>query len=181
MRIEIGVIAALLLVLGPGATQAQLTGMERQEAHERLDVFVGRWVAEGVVHTPDGDVESSGRSEYSWKLDGTWLEEVMVGEIATMGTIHGATLIAHDKEAGDYYGVWYDSLTPRTYPFRARWISEDEFLFESEFDEPFRMSLRYTFKGRDLVEIVHQRTDGEGASREASRLTLRRELEPAPD
>ncbi len=146
----------------------------RDEASARLDVFVGTWEAKGVVHMPDGDVESSGTSTYRWRTGGVWLEEELVGEVPTMGTIHGATLMSYDKATGDYSGVWLDSLTPRTYPFRARWSGPNELIFESEFDEPSRMKLRYNFKSEDLIEIVHFRQVGDQPEKEASRIEMRR-------
>ncbi len=171
-------LQGVVLLLGATtASLAQPRSMERGEAHAKLDVFLGTWVAEGVVHTPEGDVASSGTSVYTWTLGDVWLREELVGQVPTLGTIHGATLMAFDEANGDYCGAWLDNLTPRTYPFRARWTSENELVFVSDFDQPFRMEIHYTFKDQNTIDVVQFRQVGDASRQQASRLTMRRDTD----
>ncbi|MEM7480687.1 MAG: DUF1579 family protein [Acidobacteriota bacterium] len=152
----------------------QPKAMEKGKAHAKLDALVGTWIAEDPAPTPEGQAEIRGRSRYAWTVGDVWLREELVGQVPGIGTVHGATLITHDPTTGNYTGFWMDNLTPRTYPFRAYWASEEEFVFESSFDEPFHLTIRFRFRGRDVIDVVHLRRTGEGPAEEWRRLTLRR-------
>ena len=74
--------------------------------HERLEVFVGRWINEGV--TAGGDVRVVTSDTYEWAPGGCFLVHTAHGRIGDTA-VGGIEIIGADPRNGSYRCEFFDS------------------------------------------------------------------------
>lgn len=81
--------------------------MRQDEAHRALDVFSGRWHAEGTSYNQDQPVPWISDETYEWLSGGFFLLHrwhARVGETIFIGT----EILGHDQDRG-YFSVMFDN------------------------------------------------------------------------
>jgi hypothetical protein len=93
-----------------GMRVADVAPPSRGEAHERLEVFVGRWINEGAMAMADGsDVRVVTSDVYEWGPGGFFLVHTAHGRIGDTG-VGGIEIIGVDRGNGGYRCEFFDSM-----------------------------------------------------------------------
>jgi hypothetical protein len=88
----------------------RVADVARGPAHERLEVFVGRWINEGAMIAPDGgDVRVVTSDVYEWGPGRVFLVHTAHGLIGSTG-VGGIEIIGVDPSSGGYRCEFFDSL-----------------------------------------------------------------------
>jgi hypothetical protein len=72
---RINILISILFVFPALCIFAQLESPQRTEELEKLNVFVGKWKAEGKVYPGEGmpPIETKGEPAFEWVMHRTWL------------------------------------------------------------------------------------------------------------
>ncbi len=80
------------------------------EGHHVLDSKVGKWKVRMAAHNPDGTtMNAEGTSEFSWLLDGRYLQENVTTSFDGM-PFQGRGTTAYDNMKKCYVATWIDNM-----------------------------------------------------------------------
>lgn len=137
-----------------GAERSGAQGPSRGSAHDRLNVWVGRWINEGHTVQEDGapGVAITTSDVYEWLPGGFFVLHTAYGRIGDAG-VGGAEIIGYDEASGGYYSHFYDSQgnvsTHKLSVLGDVWTNEGE---------TTRATVEFSDANR-IQTVLHERTD----------------------
>jgi hypothetical protein len=152
----INIIIGILFILSTLCVSAQLESPQRAEELEKLNIFFGKWKAEGKVYPGEGmpPIKTKGEPEFEWVMHRTWLMFIS-GE----GRLQGHGYMTWDKESGRYAFFWFDNLITKPTGYHGNWLDPQTLALSGKLD--FKGKVSYTkitwhFVKEDEIEIVRE-------------------------
>jgi hypothetical protein len=108
---------------------AQLPFNQRTKEHEKLNVFVGKWRAEGKVYPGEGrpPIEVYGEPAFEWTMHRMWLMFKSGG-----GRLQGHGYATWDGELKKYVFFWFDNLVTKPTEYHGDWQDAQTLVFNGE-------------------------------------------------
>lgn len=129
-------------------------GPVRGPQHERLNVWVGRWINQGQMVLADGapGMTITTSDVYEWLPGGFFIMHTAYGRIGDFG-VGGAEIIGYDEASGGYQSHFYDSQGNVT-AHRLN-VRGDVWTYQGE---TTRSTVKFS-DGNRIQTVLHERTD----------------------
>lgn len=103
-------LASMYAIDEAAAMQAMMKAGTPGPAHEWLAQFLGRWETTMTMTMGDAPMHSTGVSEYSWLMDGRYIQDEFSSEFMGM-PMSGLGITGFDNTRNQFFGIWLDSFS----------------------------------------------------------------------
>lgn len=100
-----------VVAVGRGVEQSQHARPKPGPEHERLDVFIGKWITEGMTIATDGSpsLPIHASDVYEWMPGGFFVLHTAYGRIGDVD-VGGTEIIGYEAAIGKYQTHFFDSF-----------------------------------------------------------------------
>ena len=118
----------------------------RLAEERKLDVFVGNWENEGVVHPGrfGSGGKSTGKTTYQWEMNGKWLMYDSRLQLPEMGAYQVKGGVSYDAQTGTYRAFAFNSLRIHLV-YEGYWENETHLIFDLTHPAPSQGGSRVVY------------------------------------
>jgi hypothetical protein len=153
---QINSFISFIFIFSTLAVFAQPELPQRTEELEKLNVFVGKWMAEGKVYPGKGRplIQTKGKPTFQWVMHRSWLMYK-----SGKGRLMGHGYFTWDKQLGKYAFFWLDNLITKPTKYFGGWLDSQTLAVSGKLKlrgEIVYTKIKWQFIKKNEIKVVRE-------------------------